>query len=137
MLRRQAALHPAADLILRGFLFPKIDHVQVAIPRGEEQARDFYIRVLGFSEIAKPLQLAKNGGLWLSSGAATLPIGIDPDFHPAHKAHPAIVGKGYAGLVSRLRLAGFNPVSDCSIPGVERHHLHDPSGNRIELIAAR
>lgn len=42
-----------------------IDHVQLAMPAGkEEKARQFFISLLGFHEVAKPAELAKRGGVW-------------------------------------------------------------------------
>jgi catechol 2,3-dioxygenase-like lactoylglutathione lyase family enzyme len=40
-----------------------IDHVQLAMPAGEEAtARRFYCDLLGMTEVAKPPELAKRGG---------------------------------------------------------------------------
>lgn len=42
----------------------KIDHVQLAMPRGgEEEARAFYDGLLGIREVAKPPRLAVRGGI--------------------------------------------------------------------------
>ena len=42
-----------------------IDHVQVAMPAGEEaKAREFYAALLGLPEQPKPPELAKRGGCW-------------------------------------------------------------------------
>ncbi len=118
--------------------FLKIDHVQLAIPENmEERAREFYLKVLGFAEIPKPETLAGRGGLWLESGEAVIHLGVDSDFHAAHKAHPALICRNYPVMVQHLQDAGFQPIRDESIPGVTRCHVFDPFGNRLELIAAR
>jgi len=53
-----------------------IDHVQVAIPPGaDEAARTFYGGVLGLTEIPKPAPLNASGGLWFQTGAGQLHIG--------------------------------------------------------------
>jgi len=45
-----------------------IDHVQIAMPSGEEdRAREFYVNLLGFSELPKPPELLKRGGAWFQS----------------------------------------------------------------------
>ncbi len=50
-----------------------IDHVQLAMPPGEEEsARRFYRDVMGFVEIPKPDLLAGRGGAWFQQGAVTL-----------------------------------------------------------------
>src|SRR5688572_12560366 len=60
-----------------------IDHVQIAMPAGEEEkARAFYVDLLGFSEIPKPPELAKRGGVWFQSGNVQIHLGIEPDFRP-------------------------------------------------------
>jgi catechol 2,3-dioxygenase-like lactoylglutathione lyase family enzyme len=113
-----------------------IDHVQLAMPRGEEQsARHFYGDLLGMEEIAKPPELAKRGGCWFQSGAVQVHLGVEEDFHPAKKAHPALRCRDYDALTSRLRAGGVELTEDASIPGVRRCHVFDVFGNRIELIA--
>jgi catechol 2,3-dioxygenase-like lactoylglutathione lyase family enzyme len=111
--------------------------VQIAIPRGsEEQARAFYVELLGFDEIPKPPELASRGGLWLCSGNATLHLGIDPDFHAARKAHPAFVCADYDALLRHLKSRGV-PIErgENLFEGNAHCYVTDPFGNRIELIA--
>jgi catechol 2,3-dioxygenase-like lactoylglutathione lyase family enzyme len=116
--------------------FTAIDHVQLAMPAGgENAARDFYGDLLGMAESPKPLELAVRGGIWFESGSVQLHLGVDGDFHPARKAHPALRCSAFAALTRRLRLAGIELIDDGSIPGVVRCHVHDPFGNRIELIS--
>ena len=46
-------------------VFKKIDHVQLAIPIGQEDvARKFYRDLLGMAEVNKPHPLAARGGCW-------------------------------------------------------------------------
>ena len=92
-----------------------IDHVQLAMPAGEEaRARDFYAGLLGLEEIAKPPELAGRGGAWFSNGAVTLHLGVEQDFRPARKAHPALLVEGLTTFVARLEAAGY-PISEtCS-----------------------
>ncbi len=116
--------------------FVAIDHVQLAMPAGEEErARGFYRDLLGMVEIRKPPELAKRGGCWFASGAVQLHLGVEENFRAAKKAHPALRCFDYDGLTSRLRAAGVEAKEDESIPGVRRCHVFDPFGNRIEMIA--
>jgi catechol 2,3-dioxygenase-like lactoylglutathione lyase family enzyme len=62
-------------------------------------------------------------------------VGVEQEFSPALKAHPAFHVRSYDALVERLRAAGIEVADDVSLPGVRRCHLHDPFGNRIELVA--
>jgi len=115
--------------------FAAIDHVQLAIPPGEENTtRRFYRDLLGMNEIAKPPELAKRGGCWFESGTVQIHLGVEPDFRPARKAHPALLCSDYDALTARLRAAGVETREDDSIPGVRRCRIPDPFGNRIELI---
>lgn len=117
--------------------FTTIDHVQLAMPAGQEQnARRFYGELLGMTEIPKPPELAKCGGCWFASGSLQIHLGIDPDFRPARKAHPALVCSDYEMLVARLRATGIQLTEDHNIPSVRRCHIWDPFGNRIELIGS-
>lgn len=85
-------------------------------------------------EVPKPPELAKRGGCWFASGSVQLHLGVESDFRPAKKAHPAVRCHDYEALTSRLRGAGIEMKEDASIPGVRRCHIFDPFGNRIELI---
>lgn len=113
-----------------------IDHVQLAMPAGKEgTARNFFVEVLGFTEIPKPPDLAKRGGAWFSAGEVQLHLGVAQDFRPARKAHPAFLVEDLDGLIQRVRAAG-GELDDSQPPleGYKRVHIFDPFGNRIELM---
>jgi catechol 2,3-dioxygenase-like lactoylglutathione lyase family enzyme len=117
--------------------FSAIDHVQLAMPKGEEEtARRFYRDVLGMTELQKPAELAKRGGCWFESGKVQIHLGIENDFRPAKKAHPALRCENYAAFVAHLEKQGIEVIPDDALPGTTRCYIHDPFGNRIELIAA-
>lgn len=113
-----------------------IDHVQVAIPaEEEEQARAFYAGVLGFTEIPKPAELAKRGGAWFQSNGVQLHLGVETDFRPARKAHPAFVVSDLDAMLARIEEAGYKTdTSQPPLDGYKRAHVYDPFGNRIELM---
>jgi catechol 2,3-dioxygenase-like lactoylglutathione lyase family enzyme len=114
-----------------------LDHVQVAVPPGSEpQCRAFYVDVLGMQELAKPAVLVARGGLWLRSGPVELHLGVETDFRPARKAHPAIRIRDLDALAARLAAAGHDVTWDDRIVGTRRFFTHDPLGNRLEFIAA-
>jgi catechol 2,3-dioxygenase-like lactoylglutathione lyase family enzyme len=116
--------------------FVTIDHVQLAIPKGgEAAARRFYGELLGFAEVAKPPALDVRGGCWFESGEVKIHLGVEDDFRPARKAHPALRCRDYATLIARLSAAGIEVRGAADVPGVTRCHVDDPFGNRIELIA--
>ena len=87
--------------------FTALDHVQLAMPKGEETAaRRFYCEVLGVTELPKPPILAKRGGCWFASGSVQIHLGVEADFRPAKKAHPALRCADYASFAARLQQAG-------------------------------
>jgi catechol 2,3-dioxygenase-like lactoylglutathione lyase family enzyme len=117
--------------------FSSIDHVQLAMPAGkEDQARAFYSRLLGMVEIEKPAELKKRGGCWFQSGIVQIHLGVEAEFRPARKAHPAVRCVDYDELTARLKNAGVEVIDDSTIPGIRRCHISDPFGNRMELIHA-
>jgi catechol 2,3-dioxygenase-like lactoylglutathione lyase family enzyme len=113
-----------------------LDHVQLAMPRGEEDtARQFYAGILGLTELEKPPKLAKRGGLWFAlGGQQQVHLGVEDEFRPARKAHPAILVHGVAELRERLTSRGFAPIDDEPLPGFQRFYVADPFGNRLEFL---
>src|ERR1700679_277070 len=84
-----------------------LDHVQLAMPAGgEATAEAFYAGLLGFTRIPKPEPMAQRGGCWFAAGSTALHLGVDPDFRPARKAHPALRIRNLGGLEASLRAAG-------------------------------
>jgi catechol 2,3-dioxygenase-like lactoylglutathione lyase family enzyme len=114
-----------------------LDHVQLAMPADEEErARAFYGGVLGLEELPKPEPLASRGGVWFRCGDRELHLGVEAQFLPAKKAHPALRVEGFAELCAALRQCGCPVRDDDALRGVTRAFTEDPFGNRIELIAA-
>lgn len=113
----------------------RIDHVQVSCPAGgEEVARNFYRDALGMTEVDKPPLLAARGGCWFRSGAAELHVGVEKDFRPARKAHPALAVDDLDRCASTLSDRGYPVTWDDAIPGRRRFYTADGHGNRIELV---
>ena len=113
----------------------RLDHVQLAMPPdGEELARQFYQVALGIPEVPKPPNLAKRGGCWFETDELKIHLGVERDFHPARKAHPALIVEDLATLVQRLQLAGYTTKDDEPLEGYHRTFVNDPFGNRIELM---
>jgi catechol 2,3-dioxygenase-like lactoylglutathione lyase family enzyme len=112
-----------------------LHHVQLAMPRGrEEEAREFYGRLLGISEVAKPPHLAARGGAWFENAQLRIHLGVEEDFRPARKAHAALVVRDLPALVQRLSGAGVAVIDNEPMPGHRRVYVSDPFGNRLELI---
>jgi catechol 2,3-dioxygenase-like lactoylglutathione lyase family enzyme len=117
------------------FAFTRFHHVQLSIPPGgEDQSRAFWSGVLGMQELAKPPVLAARGGCWFGGGGVEVHMGVEADFAPARKAHPALLVAGIRELAARLEEHGVAVQWDEAVPGLDRFHAHDPFGNRLEFV---
>jgi catechol 2,3-dioxygenase-like lactoylglutathione lyase family enzyme len=112
-----------------------IHHVQLAMPAGRERdAVAFYSGILGIPQVAKPGSLEKRGGCWFENDAVRVHLGVELDFRPARKAHPALLVDDLPVVRRRLEGAGVEAVQDEALPGYERFYVDDPFGNRLELL---
>ena len=122
------------------YAFEGLDHVQLAAPEGcEAEARAFFGGVLGWPEIPKPDALKSRGGVWFRCGRHEVHIGMQRDFVPARKAHPAFAVRSLGELREHLIRRGI-PVTDDDAraeEGISRFYVSDPFGNRIEFLEWR
>ncbi len=115
-----------------------IHHVQLAFPPGSEATlRDFYERVLGLPEVAKPPVLAARGGCWFRGHGIELHLGVEQDFRPARQAHPGLLVRDLDAWAERLTEAGAPVRFDDDFPGMRRFYTEDPFGNRLEFLEPR
>jgi catechol 2,3-dioxygenase-like lactoylglutathione lyase family enzyme len=115
-----------------------LDHVQLAMPEGREaEAEAFYAGILGFFRQPKPERMARRGGCWFSSGSAAVHLGVEAEFRPARKAHPALIVRDLNALAAALREAGVEVRPNPDQPDGAGCYVDDPFGNRIEFIAER
>jgi catechol 2,3-dioxygenase-like lactoylglutathione lyase family enzyme len=103
----------------------------------ESEARKFYQGILGIPEATKPSELAARGGCWFEDGELKVHLGVEKNFAPARKAHPAFIVDDLAALISALVQAGFPISHDEPLEGYDRIFVHDPFGNRIELMEVK
>ena len=123
---------PGPERVLASLI---IDHVLLAMPPGKQTAaRAFFVGVLGMVEGEKPPRLQSRGGCWFRRGSCKVHVGVDEDFQPQRKAHPAFGVDEIDGLSDRLTEAGHDVVWDGAIPGLRRFFTADPFGNRIEFL---
>ncbi len=120
--------------------FVALDHVQLAMPPGgEDKARAFYLGVLGMVELTKPATLAGRGGCRFAGGEGAcvqIHYGIEEDFRPARKAHPAVMVSGIDELADRIAAAAGTVRWDDDLDGLRRFFCDDPFGNRLEFIGS-
>jgi 8-oxo-dGTP pyrophosphatase MutT (NUDIX family) len=125
---RALAWFPASHAI-------SLDHIQLAIPPNtEDQAREFWIGVIGLEEVEKPPALRIRGGAHFASGDLCVHVGIESDFVSARKAHPALRVRDLDVLAVRLTNAGHEVRWSDEIPDSRRFHTDDPFGNRLEFL---
>jgi catechol 2,3-dioxygenase-like lactoylglutathione lyase family enzyme len=111
------------------------EHVLLAMPDGEERrAREFYVDVLGLTEIVRPESLGGRGGGWFRAGTVMVHLGVEPEFHAARMAHPAILVDSLETFVARCESRGCPIEPAVKLPGFERVHVYDPFGNRLEFM---
>ena len=113
-----------------------LDHIQLPIPEGrEDDARDFFGRLLELGEIEKPPSLARRGGVWFAlPDGRQVHLGVEKPFRPNEKAHPALVESSLDGLARRLRDGGFPVKWDGELAPRRRFYSEDPFGNRLEFL---
>ncbi len=114
----------------------RFHHVQLAIPvGGEDEAQTFWVELLGFDEIVKPLALADRGGRWFRNGEVEIHCGVEDPFSPAKKAHPAFEVEDLVVSAALLQGAGYLTKPDNLLVGYRRFYANDPFGNRLEFLA--
>lgn len=124
----------------------KLHHVQIAIPRGEEEAaRRFYGQALDLQEVPKPPSLAGRGGCWFrafdgDAVVAEIHLGVEDPFVPARKAHPGLLCDSLEELeatADRIEQGGYELswAERETFEGYIRFHARDGFGNRIEIMA--
>ena len=120
-----------------------LHHVQVACPAdGEADARRFYGKGLGLTEVEKPAALVSRGGAWFraydarGAVAAEVHVGVEDPFAPARKAHPAFVVDDLDAVAASVAAVGgeVDWSERDSFVGYLRFLTHDPHGNRVEVL---
>ncbi|WP_085901704.1 glyoxalase [Kiloniella majae] len=112
-----------------------LDHVQLAIPAGSEDVcRSFYGTILGWQEEPKPESLAGRGGVWFRTDAFRIHLGVDKDFHPAKKAHPAFLLEDLDALAEKMTAHDVVVEWDNNLEGYKRFYADDAVGNRLEFM---
>jgi len=105
------------------------------MPPGEEpRAEAFYSGLLGLPRVEKPAELAARGGCWFRGEGIEVHLGVEEEFRPARKAHPAILVQGLDDLEAALKEGGVETTRDVELAGHRRFYANDPFGNRLEFL---
>jgi catechol 2,3-dioxygenase-like lactoylglutathione lyase family enzyme len=113
-----------------------VDHAQITVPPGaENDAREFYCRVLGLEEIAKPEALQGRGGFWMRLDGFPIHVGMeDGADRAATKAHIGYLVDDIDAWRNTLENKGIEILEGVQIPHFRRFEFRDPFGNRVEFL---
>jgi catechol 2,3-dioxygenase-like lactoylglutathione lyase family enzyme len=111
-------------------------HTQISAPSGSAaEIRRFYGQVLGLKEMEVPPALQGRGLIWFHVGDRSLHVGEEDGVNRlATRTHLAYEVDDIAGIRSRLTEQGIELINQPKIVGWDRFHIHDPFGNRLEII---
>jgi glyoxylase I family protein len=110
----------------------QIDHVSVVIA-DVERSRHFYRDILGLKEIAKP-RTFDFVVLWFDLGSQHLHLLLRDRPDERSPRHFALRVRDVESARNYFRERGISPDATTLIPGADRFFIHDPDGNRIEII---
>lgn len=70
----------------------------------------------------------------VTRGAVRVHLGVESDFRPARKAHPAFPVEDLEVLRALLEAIGIEVVADEPLAGFDRFYAFDSFGNRLEFL---
>jgi catechol 2,3-dioxygenase-like lactoylglutathione lyase family enzyme len=114
------------------FAIVKLDHVSVLIT-DVERSRRFYRDVLGLREINSP-RTFDFVALWFDLGDHHVHLLLKEQPDTRSPRHFALRVDDAAKARDYFRDLGIAPQETTLIPGADRFFIHDPDGNRIEVI---
>jgi catechol 2,3-dioxygenase-like lactoylglutathione lyase family enzyme len=112
--------------------FSQLDHCSVIIT-DVERSRQFYGGLLGLREINKP-RTFDFVVLWYVVGASTLHLLLKDKPDTRSPRHFALRVENAGAAREYFRARGVAVDETTLIPGSDRFFIHDPDGNRIEII---
>ena len=110
----------------------KIDHCSVLIT-DVERSRRFYRDLLGLKEINRP-RTFDFVALWFDLGDQHIHLLLKDRPDPLSPRHFALRVADVAAARVYFRGHGVRTEETTPIPGADRFFIHDPDGNRIEII---
>jgi catechol 2,3-dioxygenase-like lactoylglutathione lyase family enzyme len=110
----------------------QLDHVSVIITN-VERSRRFYRDVLGLKEVPKP-RTFDFVVLWFDLGNMHIHLLLKDEADALSPRHFALRTRDVAGARTWFAARGVEIMETTPIPGADRFFIHDPDGNRIEII---
>ena len=115
----------------------QVHHIQIFVPREvEQEAKDFYGKILGLEEIPKPEAWRKNGGAWYQHGPNQLHLSLlrHPEDNRGSLRHVCYMVADLAQAEKTMREAGVEIIADDRpFDAWTRFYVRDPGGNYIEI----
>lgn len=116
----------------------KIQHASLPMPAGgNDEARRFYVHVLGLTEITPPEVLGTERFVWLAAGDGGHEIHMFTE-DPHEKSpglHICLEVDDQAKVRARLEEHGFPTRDTDAITNRPRFFTSDPFGNRVEICS--
>jgi len=114
----------------------RLHHAQITVPSDKvDEARDFYLGILGLTELPKPDILLSRGGFWMQLGDVEIHVGVEDGVDRlASKGHIAYQVTQLEQWRDTLIKQGITPLESIPIDGYDRFEFRDPFGNRVEMI---
>jgi catechol 2,3-dioxygenase-like lactoylglutathione lyase family enzyme len=115
-----------------------LHHVNVTVPPElERAAKEFYARVLGLTQVAKPEGTRKSGA-WYQIGATQLHLSVETEtFRDLSSRHICFTVSDLRETETKFREAGVEIIPDARpIAGTSRFYVRDPAGNMLEIVQA-
>jgi len=115
-----------------GFEVQQIDHVSIIITE-VDRSRRFYRDLLRLTEIAKP-RTFDFVALWFDLGNQHLHLLKKEQQDTRSPRHFALRVRDVPAARAYFKERGIPTEETTQIPGADRFFIHDPDGNRIEII---
>jgi glyoxylase I family protein len=122
----------AAAAVPSAFQVAQIDHCSVIIT-DVERSRRFYRDILGLKEIPKP-RTFDFVALWFDLGNQHIHLLLKDKPDTISPRHFALRVIDAAAARRYFQERGVEVNETTLIPGADRFFIHDPDGNRIEII---
>ena len=117
---------------MAGIGVTRIDHVSVLVT-DLGRARAFYRDILGLNEVPKP-KVFDFVALWFDLGGQQLHLLQKPAADTPSPRHFALHVPDTMAARKHFAAHGVPTDETVTIPGADRFFVHDPDGNRIEII---
>ena len=112
-----------------------LQHVALEIREQDLPATVEFWRLLGFEPVDPPAALRKRAA-WVQRAGTQIHLFYSDDPVAPPNGHAAVVVDDWPAVIDALRGAGFEPDERARHWGAARAFVRDPTGHRVEVMAA-